>query len=272
VAAAGGPQDIKVFVGVLSRPSNYTTRQAIRETWGNDMRLARVMFFTLAPSSPEALRQVLDEAHTYQDLVVLPEVQDSYHNITHAHVQMYRVAAAMASQVTHVLKTDEDCYVRVPLLLSRLRHMPRHWLLAGKLVKKPSVSRDPAWRWYVSREDFPSDRSITFVWGTATITSIDLAVLIAAGGVHLTMPPGRLLWVADVATGLWVEDIAQQQNVTVNYVDMPTISVSGCRGFDTVTGNIEQPVDVAFRCMHARGGKCCAMKMQPFHGWTPRAV
>lgn len=110
------------------------------------------------------------------------------------------------------------------------------------------------------------------MWGTATITSIDLVVLMAAGGIHLTMPPGRLLWVADVATGMWVEDIAQQQNITVNYVDMPTVSVSRCRGFDTVTGNIEQPVDVAFRCMYAQGGKCCAMKMQPFHGWTPRAV
>lgn len=196
-------------------PGNRTTRQAIRETWGGDKQLARVMFFTLAPDSPEGLRELQQEARTYKDLVVTSEMPDNYHNIIYSIVTMYRVAAAMAGQVTHVLKTDEDCYVRVPRLLARLRHMPREWLLAGKMKEHSGVNRNPESRWYVTREHFPSDRAVNWVWGTATITSIDLVALMAAGGVALTMPPKQLLWVSDIATGMWVDDIAQQQNVTI---------------------------------------------------------
>ena len=133
-----------------------------------------------------------------------------------------------------------------------------------------SNSRDPAWRWYVSRDNWPSDAPIKFVWGTAMVTSIDLVVLLAAGGVHLTMLPDNLLWVGVTAVGVWVADVARQQNVTLNYHHVRGIRVGSCASFDMVTANIAHPVDTAFRCMHSKGDRCCDIAMQPFLGWQPK--
>lgn len=144
-AAPANLTEFRVFVGVLSRPSNRTTRVAIRETWGSDSRLSRVMFLVLGPRSQQDQAALLDEALQFRDLLVVSDVLDSYHNTTHALVAFFRAAAAMGDSITHVLKTDEDCYVRAGPLLRSLQRLPRQWLFAGRL-DNATVSRDPAYR------------------------------------------------------------------------------------------------------------------------------
>jgi predicted DCC family thiol-disulfide oxidoreductase YuxK len=86
----------------------------------------------------------MDEAATHSDLVLTPEL-DSYYNTTYAVVNMFRVAAGLADRITHVLKTDDDTYVRVSVLLETLQGLPATWLYAGK-VWELRVNRNPKWR------------------------------------------------------------------------------------------------------------------------------
>lgn len=140
-----GIQELRVFVGVLSRTGSIIQRNAIRRTWASDMRLARVMFFVLRPRSEQVVHDLINEAATYGDMVLTPELE-SYYNTTYSVVNMLKVAAGMADHITHLLKTDEDVYVRVPLLLQTLQKLPETWLYAGK-VWETKVDRNPKYRW-----------------------------------------------------------------------------------------------------------------------------
>ena len=74
------------------------------------------------------------EAAAQQDVVVLPNVQESYFNITHQTLEMCRMAA-MDPSVTHLLKVDDDSYVHVAKLMSRLKALPREKMFAGYIEK-----------------------------------------------------------------------------------------------------------------------------------------
>jgi hypothetical protein len=90
------------------------------------------------------LYDLVSEAAIHGDVVLTPELQ-SYYNTTYSVVNMFKVAAGMADHITHLLKTDEDVYVRVPLHLQTLQKLPRTWLYAGK-VWETKVDRNPKYR------------------------------------------------------------------------------------------------------------------------------
>jgi hypothetical protein len=259
-ARAAPKQDIALFVGVLSAPGNRTARDAIRATWGADARLARVLFVTLGGHTAPEQVALLAEAARHRDMVVVSEVPNSYHNPTHALVALFRAAAAAADAATHVLKTDDDCWVRVPALLDALAALPRQWLYAGHVSRSP-VRRIPGDRWEVPRTDWPSDAPITYTWGMATILTMDLVALLGAGGVHLSMAPDKMLWVEDRAVGVWVADVARVRGVSLNVQHMDAIGWQQCRDSDVITANLGRPVDRQMRCLHARGGRCCSASL-----------
>jgi hypothetical protein len=227
------------------------------------------MFVTLGPHSQQDQSALLDEALVYRDLLVVSDVLDSYHNTTYALVAFFRAAAAMGNQITHVLKTDEDCYVRAEPLLRSLLKLPTQWLYAGRM-DNGSVSRDPAMRWYVPVSNYASNASIVYTWGMATILSADLVSLLAAGGVHLSMPPDNMLWMEDVAVGVMVADVAQRQNLTINYRGVINIGADRCRRRDAVTAELQDPVSEAMRCIHSRDGGCCGnlTALKPPHAYV----
>lgn len=244
----------RVFVGVLSRSGSTAARQAIRATWGADGRLARVMFFTLRPESEQAFKALRAEAAAHGDLVVASEARESYYNATHSVVAMMRVAAGMGDKITHVLKTDEDCYVRIHLLLQTLAALPRQWLYAGR-IEHVQVNRDPKYRWYVPVANWPSNETITYTWGMATVLSQDLVRHLAAGAVHVSMPANNMLWVEDLAVGVWVAQVAKEQNAAVSYSSIKC-SAEACQDDDVVTANLQSPLE-ALHCLHESNGQCC---------------
>lgn len=74
------------------------------------------------------------EAAARQDVVVLPHTLESYYNITHQTLEMCRMAA-MDPAVTHLLKVDDDSYVHVAKVMSRLQALPRDKMFAGYMEK-----------------------------------------------------------------------------------------------------------------------------------------
>lgn len=102
------------------------------------------MFFVSRPHSEQVLHDVLTEAALHGDLVMTSELE-SYYNTTYSVVNAFKIAAGMADSITHVLKTDEDVYVRVHVLLDALQKLLQTWLYAGQLTKL-RVSRNPSYR------------------------------------------------------------------------------------------------------------------------------
>jgi hypothetical protein len=253
-AAASG-SSIKLFLGVLSAPGNVEARATVRQTWGSVKTLSRLMFFVLRPRNDTTFMQLRSEAVTHGDVVITSEVYEGYYNITYAVLDIFKTAAVMGDAFTHVAKTDDDCYVRLNLLLPALEAMPHQWLYAGAPMTHGSVIRSTGWH-HVPYSNWASDQPVRYGFGMGYILTMDLAKEIAAGAPHMIMAPDNLLIIEDVAVAYWVAYVGKEKNITINYEAAIKHSES-CTPGDMFLHVKSKPQWKVIQCMYDRGGACC---------------
>lgn len=245
---------IRLFVGVLSSPSNAEARQTVRDTWGSDTRVSLLKFFVLRPNNDTLFKQLRHEAATKGDVVITSEVYNDYYNISYSVLDLFKTAAILGDAITHVLKVDDDCYVRFPLLVQALDSMPRQWLYAGWPMHPGGVIRTPGWH-QVSYKNWARDDPVVYGFGWGYVLSRDFVQHIAAGAPHVIMPPDNLLTIEDVAVGYWIDFIAKELNITTN---IRTLGLGEKCTADVVVLHIKaRPQMPLQRCMHSQQGACC---------------
>lgn len=261
-------QQPRLFLGVLSSSGNVDRRNAIRDTWGGDKRLYRVLFFVSRPRDDAVFDSLRKEATDKGDVVVLGHVWESYENITYQTFEVCR-AAYVDGQATHVVKVDDDSYVRVGTVLREVAVMPRSKGFMG-YIESPGGGphRDPSNQWYVSREEWASDRYPPWAHGTGYVVTMDVAREIAAG-VPYRLRPDRLFKLEDISFGSWVEFVAQDRGWDIQLVVSKRFNYGGCTAHDAVSHYIDAERQ---RCMWKRRGRCCprvAKRRKPRHKDKP---
>ena len=247
---------LRVFVGVLSRAGNFKAREAIRQTWGKDPAMARVMFFVLRPDDDADFYRVRQESVTLGDMFVVSDVNEHYDRITYSTLALFKAAAVNPSEYTHVVKTDDDVYLRPSLLLHTLEGMPRERLYAGHPMAPGSAVRHGEWH-RVPYNNWADDTPVKYGFGWGYVLSMDLAQEVAAGSVHLIMRPDNLLIIEDLAVGYWVNYVAQERGITINYDGSIPMGNEGCKD-DFIFYHIKaKPQWRVIKCMHDHGGCCC---------------
>lgn len=126
------PTPVKLAILVLSAAGNTERRAVLRTTWlSNSPTESYRHWFVIGTSDMEiATVNLLDEEQRqYGDLLLLPTVSDKYQFLTEKLLASF--AWLSAHQFTHVLKCDDDSYVRVLLLMQLLSDWPRERLYAG---------------------------------------------------------------------------------------------------------------------------------------------
>lgn len=178
---------------VASAPGNERRRDAIRSVWGRrvmDHPVTLPLFLVGTSDVEEEDQLVQDESKVHQD-ILLGSYQDTYRNLTLKTVHGLRwIAEHLKPRYT--LKTDDDCFVNVPILhdvliaadfpltvkvskstsskttssgLNSLHTTPSQSipdvfveasspLYVGDIRWDNTVVRDPDSRWYVSEQDF----------------------------------------------------------------------------------------------------------------------
>ncbi|KAL0024195.1 hypothetical protein WJX77_006452 [Trebouxia sp. C0004] len=245
--------DIKVFIGVLTGSANTEQRHAVRKTWALEAKGHRVVFFSAVPRNETLFDLLRREAAEYQDVVVLPNIHESYFNITHQTLEMCRMAA-MDPAVSHLLKVDDDSYVHVTKLIARLKALPREKMFAGYMEKtggKPH--RDPANRWHVPVEEWPWETYPAWAHGAGYVVTKDLVHEIAAGAA-MKIQNHTLFRLEDISMGAWVEYVSKEKGWNVQLVKDKRFNFNGCLGNDLVSHYIQA---LQMRCMYKNNGKCC---------------
>ncbi|CAD7700546.1 unnamed protein product [Ostreobium quekettii] len=114
---------IRVMIAVVSRCCGslaFTNRDAIRKTWmaGVNSEYPDYMdarFFVAQPPNPkqytESYNALRGEIKMYNDIVVLPGKED-YLELPRKSLQVLQYAVESPCNYTHVLKIDDDCYLR----------------------------------------------------------------------------------------------------------------------------------------------------------------
>ena len=121
--------DCFLLVLVLSGVTSTDKREAVRNTWIKETRTLQPkvdMRFVIGTDElkEEDLLLLLSEQRHFDDLVLLPDVLDAYHNLT----RKVRNAYAWVVQHAHfeyLLKTDDDSYITVKPLLEELVGRPK---------------------------------------------------------------------------------------------------------------------------------------------------
>ena len=193
---------VRVFVGIASRASlaGLPKRNNIRTSWMQDIATTysekvKAQFLLSQPSMDiEAVVEDLAmEVKAHGDLAIVPGIED-YFRLPEKTIAMMRYALSSACDYTHILKTDDDVYLRTQYLLDIIdrglfdgaMHVQAKTNLDYMMVKRarrdgpgnqsPWMSkmfvgkvdrnvtgtfpgfepvRDPANKWYLSEEAYP---------------------------------------------------------------------------------------------------------------------
>lgn len=256
VRSSSREKGIRLFAGVLTAAKNHRARQAIRESWGSHPGLHRLLFFSAKPSDELMFDSLRREAAAEGDVVVLPSIWESYHNITYQTLEVLRFAAA-DRDTTHVLKADDDSYVRLDRLLARIEAAPNSRMFMGA-IEDPGGGphRDPTSQWYITTQEWPSERYPPWAHGAGYVLSQDLVREIAAGAA-LQSSNHSLFKLEDISAGAWVEYVGKALKWNINYVRDPSFNYNGCDQYDTVSHYIKPR---AMLCMFKNGGSCCTSR------------
>ncbi|XP_045206214.2 beta-1,3-galactosyltransferase 1-like [Mercenaria mercenaria] len=190
----------ELMVLVPSVPTNENVRSAIRKTYGliahytpsdllnYGMEHPVKIAFLLGRSPNHSVEiDVINEQERYKDIVQVDFV-DSYYNLTLKILYGFKWVSTFCKGVKYVLKSDEDVFVNVKLLLAELktyRVSPRgsvfgfiHSTSFGLRVLKTG-------KWGVSEAEYPLRRYPPYAQGTSYTLTGDLIPKIVETAQHL---------------------------------------------------------------------------------------
>ncbi|XP_043222545.1 beta-1,3-galactosyltransferase 1-like [Amphibalanus amphitrite] len=138
------PPDTALLVLVTSALTNWERRQAVRDTWGGSDHLRVHVVFLLGDGEPDDTELLRTEADRHGD-ILQENFRDSYHNLTLKTMMGLRWAAERCPQAKFVVKTDDDIYWSLPLLMSHLDSLDEKRFITGcikQLSAPPALSAD----------------------------------------------------------------------------------------------------------------------------------
>jgi hypothetical protein len=219
------------------------------------------------PQSYSLLAAVQAEAAVHHDIILVGHTQEHYLNITHQTLEIFRAAYAhqqlmhlqQGGLLTHVVKTDDDSYMHVTRLLQALADRPMQRMLTGGFFPEYVPETNPTSKFYSPPGVWPDDHpKFPYAVGAGYVLTMDLVEPIALGAaVGVGCEPGAMFHFEDVAVGLWLYCLQQQQrDIRIRYSHV-RLHVNGCvsKWPDALFSHKLSAAEI--RCMHARGGMCC---------------
>jgi hypothetical protein len=175
-----------LIIMVPSQPPHAKHRQAIRETYAQLSRdninkvngveipyLVRTVFLLGRGKNDFVDASVLRENSKYNDIVQF-DFTDSYHNLTLKMLHGFKWVGQYCKHATYVLKSDEDVFVNVALLIQQLK---RHTLTPKGVVFGYIYSNSKVWRhgkWAIDKSVYEKDWLPRYASGTAYVLSVNI--------------------------------------------------------------------------------------------------
>ena len=176
-------QDRNLYVAVVvntaaSGDKHRTLRDAIRKTWGDSIgtpaKYAWKAFFCMGLASNQTDNEANQQEALEKNDVIVGRFEDIYINLV-IKTFMSHFWAVTKLSCKYVLKTDDDVYVRVPRLISWLvKSGFQRSFYGGYVSPYIAVVRDPASRWFISKEQYNQTNWPPFCHGAFHVLSIDI--------------------------------------------------------------------------------------------------
>ncbi len=197
---------------VLSSPKGRKRRDAIRHTWMKNKKENILVKFALGTEGLEnsVLNDIQSEEDENRDLLLLPDLKDSYSNLTRKVLYSFK-ALDSSIQFSYLLKCDDDTFILLDEvareLAGRTSTRSLYW---GFFDGRAHVKRQGKW---AEREWFLCDRYLPYALGGGYVLSHDLVRRMVSNS------NGLLLYNSeDVSVGVWLSpyDAERRHDVRFN--------------------------------------------------------
>lgn len=146
---------LDLIVIVSSAPKNKDKRAALRETWGRKRERVKMVFMVGEVKTQQQQDELDLEFRTYSDMVQ-GQFHDSYRNLTYKFVMGLKYVVYYCTHAKFVLKTDDDAFVNMPVLLDYIHSIPSNQkdLLLCRIMDGAPAIREPS-KWKVGFNEYP---------------------------------------------------------------------------------------------------------------------
>ncbi|XP_013079650.2 beta-1,3-galactosyltransferase 6-like [Biomphalaria glabrata] len=210
------PFKASLVILIISSPDNFHVRETIRNTWlknVNDFNILAKFVVGGASLDTQAKDKIDKEESIFKDLIVLDDVSDSYQELTNKVLKAF-LWLNYNVDFQHVLKVDDDSYVRVSNLMSELQNKPKEKLYWGFFDGRANVKVSGKWKetnWILC------DKYLPYARGGGYVLSSDLVYFITSN--H---PLFQHYLSEDVSIGTWLSPLKiyrhHDQNFDTEYV------------------------------------------------------
>ncbi|RLN38516.1 hypothetical protein BBJ28_00008553 [Nothophytophthora sp. Chile5] len=261
VSSRDGMKDPVLVIGVKSAVlTNFLRRQAIRETWGSRSSLPRgvkVVFLGCVPNYatiPDARDQkrfqqaVRLERVVYGDLLTDElDCEDAYAHLADKVKAFLHLTATTFPQTPFVMIADDDIYLRVDQLLTKLHERGSHQRLyigqswSSLSFRRSCPVRDEKHRNYLSKMLYPLSELPPFAFGPHYVMSMDCVRFISKNYWRLR----TLSALDDVSVALWLLTI---QVHLEHEPDFYSLNIQSCEDRGT---SFAELMPLGIRALHA---------------------
>lgn len=192
-------RDLKAFlvVIVISTPEKHEERDSIRETWLSQPPSNVLSKFVIGTHNLNAdiSQSIQREYTTHGDLLLLQDLTDSYKNLT---AKLIRSLQWVDQNVDYkfLLKTDDDSFVKLGLLVRELQQKSDQRLYWGFFNGRAHVKKSGKW---AEPDWFLCDRYVPYALGGGYVISSDLVHYISSNTEYLQQYLSE-----DVSLGTWL--------------------------------------------------------------------
>ncbi|XP_063972018.1 beta-1,3-galactosyltransferase 1-like [Diachasmimorpha longicaudata] len=169
-------EEISLVIIVMSAPLHTEARDAIRLTWGHYGQRSDVsILFMLGTTEDPKLEAILEEEEGRYHDVIRGRFVDTYSNLTLKTISTLEWVDTYCSEAKFLLKTDDDMFINIPLLLSFTQsHEKDRNIIFGRLARKWKPIRNKKSKYYVSSAQYKPPLYPDFTTGPAYLLSRDV--------------------------------------------------------------------------------------------------
>lgn len=196
-----------LLVVICSSVNNARQRDAIRHTWASSLPVDVKVVFILGNTDhkEELKKNITKESLTYKD-IIQEDFLDTYQNLSLKTVGLLKWISTKCEKVKYVLKTDDDIFINVPLLLDDLRHTVHSRFIMGNIIAGAQPVQDETSKYYTPKSVYSKPTYPKYMSGSAYVISGDLV-----GDLYQAAVQTAPFWIEDIyITGLVAEKIDMQ--------------------------------------------------------------
>ena len=182
---------------VLTAPANQHQRDAVRETWLQNLPKNCLVRFVIGTASLEEsiLSNIEREQLIRKDLLLLKEHNETYKSLTSKLVQAFKWLDQTVD-FQYLLKVDDDSYIRLDAILDDLKSKPKERLYWGFFDGRAHVKKTGKW---AERDWIACDRYLPYALGGGYLLSNDLIHYVVSNSNFL-----KTFLSEDVSLGSWL--------------------------------------------------------------------